>query len=326
MGDGRDDGGRGGELTPMQRRRLRSSLDTRETPAQHIVYQHTVLCQTALPYRDPGEDVREWERQQGAVALKVHAGEARDPSTGRFVKLGLPFGSRPRLILAHLNREALLRGSPRIDVEGSLTAFIRRIQRADPNGKEIRRFKDQLARLAAALVRLAVGLSEDRTYQVNTQIIDAFELWLEKDERQRVLWPAVVELSPRYFDSLARHAVPLDERAIAALANSPLALDVYCWLAQRLHRIAEGKPQRVTWKALHEQFGDGYTRPRKFRESFLAVLSEVHAQYRGARLSADGQGLELRHSPPPVLCRHSPVIRGQVTPAGRDGAGIKPLE
>lgn len=306
MGAGRD-GGRGGEPTPMQRRRLRSSLDARECPSQHIVYQHTVLCQTALPYRNPGEDVREWERLQGAVALKVHAGEARDPSTGRFVKLGLPFGSRPRLILAHLNREALLRGSPRIEVESSLTAFIRRIQRADPNGKEIRRFKDQLARLAAALVRLAVDLSEDRAFQVNTQIIDAFELWLEKDERQRVLWPSVVELSPRYFDSLTRHAVPLDERAIGALANSALALDVYAWLAQRLRRIPEGKPQRVTWQALYEQFGHGYTRPRAFRFEFTKVLALVHMQYRAARIAADEGGLELRTSPPPIPARLAPV-------------------
>lgn len=306
MDDGRD-GGRGRELTPMQRRRLRAGMAIQECPGQHIVYQHTVLCQTALPYRDPGEDVREWERQQGAVVLKVHAGEARDPSTRRFVKLGLPFGSRPRLILAHLNREALLRGSPRIEVETSLTAFIRRIQRADPNGKEIRRFKDQLARLAAALVRLAVGLSEDRTYQVNTQIIDAFELWLEKDERQRVLWPAVVELSPRYFDSLTRHAVPLDERAIAALANSPLALDVYAWLAQRLHRIPQGKPQLITWKALSEQFGHGYRHIRQFRASFLEVLALVHAQYPGAKMEADEGGLELRTSLPPVAARLAPV-------------------
>jgi hypothetical protein len=35
---------------------------------------------------------------------------------------------------------------------------------------------------------------------------------------------------PQYFESLTKHAVPLDERAIAALANSPMALDVYAWL------------------------------------------------------------------------------------------------
>jgi hypothetical protein len=294
----------------MQRRRLRSSLDTQECPGQHIVYQHTVLCQTALPYRNPGEDVREWEQQQGAVALRVVAGEARDPSTRRFVKLGLPYGSRPRLILAHLNREALLHGSPHIEVEASLTAFIRRIlDRHAPDGREIRRFKDQMARLCAALVQLAYDASDAHAYQIDTKIITAFELWSRTHERRRLLCPSEVRLSQEYFDSLTRHAVPLDERAIGALANSALALDVYAWLAQRLHRVPKGRPQRITWQALHEQFGHGYRHIRQFRFEFLKVLALVHTQYRAARVEADEEGLELRNSPPPVPARLAPVAK-----------------
>ena len=72
-------------------------------------------------------------------------------------------------------------------------------------------------------------------------------LWFEKDESQRVLWPSTLRLSLDYYESLTRFAVPLDERAIAALAHSAMALDIYCWLAQRLHRIPEGKSQLVPW-------------------------------------------------------------------------------
>ena len=97
------------DLTPVQRRRLKSSIRINDTPADRIAYQHTVLCQTCLPYRNPGESVRIWERQQGAISLAVEAGRVRDPRTQRFVEVGLPYGSRPRMILAHLNREALLR-------------------------------------------------------------------------------------------------------------------------------------------------------------------------------------------------------------------------
>ena len=58
----------------------------------------------------------------------------------------------PRLILAHLNREALLHDSPRIEVESSLTAFVKRVlKHHSPNTREIGRFKDQLTRLSAAL-------------------------------------------------------------------------------------------------------------------------------------------------------------------------------
>lgn len=291
-------------LTPIQQRRLEAAANIVLTPPEDITYQHTVLCQTALPYRDPGDAVREWERGQGTVSLRVEAGAAHDPHTQRYVKLGLPYGSRPRMILAHLNREALLQGSPCVEVESSLTAFVRRIQSGrPPRGAQINRFKDQLARLSAATIRLAVDLSATRALQVNTQIISAFELWSRTSDGHRVLWPSEVRLSLDYFDSLSRHAVPLDERAIAALANSALALDVYSWLAQRLHRIPKDSPQRVTWPALHGQFGHGYHHIRQFRAAFLKVLALVHTQYRAAKVAADETGLELRHSPPPVTPR-----------------------
>ena len=124
-----------------------------------------------------------------------------------------------------------------------------------------------------------------------------------------MLWPSVVRLSQEYFDSLASHAVPLDERAIAALANSALALDVYAWLAQRLHRIPKGKPQRLSWPSLHEQFGQGYRHLRQFRAAFLKVLADVHAQYPAARVEVDEAGLTLRSSLPPVVSRLVPVGR-----------------
>jgi hypothetical protein len=301
MEDDRDEDGFG--LTPVGRRRIEMSAAIQDTPAERIAYQHTILCQTALPYRDPGIGVRVWERQQGNASLRVEAGATRDPKTRRYVELGLPYGSRPRLILTHLNSEALKSRSPRIDVARSLTAFIRRIQDRPPTGPEVRRFKDQLARLTAAMVRLAIDLSDEQAFQVDTKIIESFELWLAAGIGQRVLWPAIVELSPRYFDSLTRHAVPLDERAISALSNSPLALDVYAWLAQRLHRIPILKPQRVSWVALSEQFGQGFTRLRDFRASFVKVLTFVSTQYQAARVEVSEAGLILRTSQPPVASR-----------------------
>lgn len=94
--------------------------------------------------------------------------------------------------------------------------------------------------------------------------------------------------------------MPLDARAVAALASSSLALDVYVWLAQRLHRVPTGRPQFVDWNSLHEQFGQGYDRIRDFRRRFLQTLHQVGAAYPTARITADDRGLSLEHSPPPV--------------------------
>jgi hypothetical protein len=285
----------------IKRRLIDSSAAIQANDPDSILYQHTVFCQTAMPYRDPGSTVREWEREQGRASLLIEAGQAKNPETGRWMKLGLPYGPKPRLILAYLNAVALRTGSPDIEVEDSLTAFVKRLG-LHAHGRDFRVVKDQLARLSAATIRLAIT-AEDRSINVNAHIVSAFDLWFPKDDRQRVLWPTTIRLSLDYFDSLTRHAVPLDERALAALSHSALALDTYAWLAQRLHRVPPNKPQFVPWSAVKDQFGWHYKRMVEFRRIFKGVLSAVHSQYQGARFDIDDRGLTLRHSPPPIKGR-----------------------
>lgn len=301
-------------LTLIERRLVASPAAAGFAPTDELLFQHTVLCQASLPYRNPGDGCREWERRNGHALLEISAGKALHPEQERFVPIGLPYGPKPRLILSHLNAEALRTGKPEIEVEASLTAFIKRVG-LDANGHTIRTVKDQLTRLAAATVRLGV-LSADahmkRARQSDIKLVEEFELWWPKDERQRVLWPGFVRLSPTYFESLQRHAVPLHPDALAALSHSAMGLDIYAWLAQRLHRIPQGEPQLVPWKALKDQFGWHYGAMYKFRQVFNDTMRQVLSQYPGARnaIEADARGLTLRHAPPPVLSRKSPVVRG----------------
>ena len=78
--------------------------------------------------------------------------------------------------------------------------------------------------------------------------------------------------------------MPLDHRAVGALASSSMALDIYVWRAQRLHRVPAGKPQFVGWASLHEQFGQGFNRIRDFRRRFLQTLHQVSSAYPAARV------------------------------------------
>ena len=289
------------KLSPVHRRLVEPIEEAAE-----LSYQHTVFCQTGLPYRDPGDDLRIWEREQGAVSLRVEAGAARHPRSGKWVELGLPWGTKPRLILAHLNAEALQRRSPVIEVESSLTAFVRRI-RGFKHGREIRAFKEQLSRLSVALVRLAMTRGK-RAFQFDAKIVTAFELWPERDARQRVLWPATIALSREYFESLQKHAVPLREADLAALAHSAMALDLYAWLAQRLHRIEPRRPAFVPWEALRQQFGPDYERIRDFRRIFRQALAQVLARYTAARITLGQEGMALHSSPPPVARRFVQVL------------------
>ena len=123
-----------------------------------ILYQHSVLCQTCLPYRDPGDDVRLWSAQE---RLRAARGCRRaGPSTARATTSsmsGLPFGPKPRLVLYHLNAEALRTQSPVIELEDSLTAFVKRTLGLDTGGRNIRTVKDQLTRLSAADFRIGTS-------------------------------------------------------------------------------------------------------------------------------------------------------------------------
>ena len=90
-----------------------------------------------------------------------------------------------------------------------------------------------------------------------------------------------------------------------------MALDVYAWLAQRLHRVDPREGTFIAWERLRQQFGFGYASMRKFKQVFRTALGQVIAVYPAARLALDGRGMTLRHSPPPVLRRLVSVTGGR---------------
>jgi len=205
-------------------------------------------------------------------------------------------------VLYHLNAEALRNKSPYIEMEDSLTAFVKRTLGLDVGGRTIKTVKEQLNRLAAADFRL--GATKDgRSITIKGTVIEGLELWSPRDARQRVLWPTHVQFSARYFESLMQHAVPLNEAAVARLSHSAMGLDIYTWLAQRLHRVDPGKPGFVPWVSLKEQFGSGYGRMDNFKRVFRTTAREVQAVYRESKFAFDGKGMRLYHSRPPVLRR-----------------------
>lgn len=125
-----------------------------------ILYQHSVLCQTCLPYRDPGAATRTWQRKNGLVTLEVEAGRAYNGEN--FIDVGLPFRPKPRLVLYHLNAEALRTQSPCIELDDSLTSFVNRTLGLDTHGRNIRTVKDQLARLSASDFRIGTMAGDGR--------------------------------------------------------------------------------------------------------------------------------------------------------------------
>ena len=116
-------------------------------------------------------------------------------------------------------------------------------------------------------------------------------------------------LSEDYYRSLIESAVPLDNRALMALKGSALALDVYAWLAHRLHRI-EGRGVVLHWKSLREQFAQEYAGKdpdKNFKKEFMPALRKVLAVYPQAKVKTVTGGVLLIGSPPPIPYKGGPV-------------------
>ena len=266
--------------------------------ADSIVYQHSILCQTVLPYRDQGE-LDTWSRIQGDAHLSLTTGEAFDGQS--MVRVPLPYGPKARLALYHLNAEAVKSQSRHVEVGGSLTAFVKRIGLAS-KGQNVRVVKEQLRRLSAA--RFTFGMVVNgRPRTIKADIVKGFDLWEVQNVSQRALWPGSVSFSQDYFESLMEHAVPLNEAAVAVLSHTAMGLDIYTWLAQRLHRVSPEKPQFIPWPRLYEQFGQGYGRLRDFRRTFNSTLKQVSVVYPEAKVTVDRCGMRLQNSAPPVAKR-----------------------
>jgi hypothetical protein len=162
---------------------------------------------------------------------------------------------------------------------------------------------------ALAACRMTLGYTEGgQAITLNTQPVEEFSAWLAVNENERVLWPAYLELSRKYLDSLLEHAVPLDARACGALAHSALALDTYSFLARRLHSLQ--KPVKVTWHQLHAQFGQEYQDWRSFKKEFLPAVRASLTVYLDAKVEQVTGGLLLKPSMPPVHARSVAVSHG----------------
>ena len=254
-----------------------SKISTTPPGGEDMAFTHAVLCQVGLPRAKV--DGREFMRQSGAAWVNVQAGYL-DEGNGPVLQ-PVPYGVMPRLGLAWVSTFAVRNKEREIPIGDSAAQFLR-LMGMESDGRRYTTLRKQMHALAAA--RLQLGF-KGRTY--NGQPVQQFDAWVSnKDTHQRALWPGVMVLSEDYYGSLIESAVPLDNRALHALKGSALALDVYAWLAHRLHRI-DGRGVTLHWKSLREQFAQEYQGKdpdKDFKKEFLPALKKVLAVYPQAKV------------------------------------------
>jgi hypothetical protein len=261
-----------------------------------VQYNHSLLCQVNLPYRNPGDDVRHYTRTSGGVSLRLEAGTVMTPMGWK--QVGLPYGPRARLLMLHLCSLAVKQQSPVVEVEESFTAFCRALGIAT-NGRNLRTIRDQIRRMSVVSMRLAMTQGKELAV-FQGPLFDGIRVELTDDPSQMPMWTNEVRFSPRFYESLKHHAVPLDLRAIQAIRHSARALDIYCWLASRLWRIPAGQKVKVRWTSLKWQFGQPDQSLKSFKKAFHEAFKQARVVYPRARVEFIYGGLQLEQSPPAI--------------------------
>ncbi len=285
------------ELTHREARISTAGAEIANEVWGDMAFSHSLLCQVNLPYRNPGDNVREYTRTTGKVSLHLQAGAVLTPGGLRgWRRVGLPYGARARLLLLHLCSLAVKQKSPVVETEASFTAFCRKLGIAT-NGRNQKTVRDQINRMSAVSMRL--GWAEGHQMMVfQGMIFEGITAVFTDHPDQLPIWSSEVRFSPRFYQSLSQHAVPLDLRAVRAIRHSARALDTYCWLASRLWRVK--KPTRIRWTSLQYQFGSPSQDRRSFKNAFRRALAQVLAVYPTAQVETVRGGLMLRNSPPPI--------------------------
>jgi hypothetical protein len=221
-------------------------------------------------------------------------------------KIGLPYGTIPRIISAWMTTEAVQTKSPVLELGDSLSAFMRQLDMEMTGGKNgtITALKNQARRFFASTFT-AIYEDHEKTADMGFRVAeDSLIWWNHSDPEQAGLWNSTVTLSNKFFNEIQKNPVPIDMRAIKALKKSPLALDIYCWTTYRVSYLA--RDLLIPWDKVALQFGSGYARMRDFKAAFLEELDKVHNLYPALRYKVTEDGLMLKPSPTHVPKKLSP--------------------
>ena len=282
-------------IIKLERKIIDAGLCINDIPDTDPEYLHSVLCQVGLP-RSAVKDSRTFERTNGKASLLIEAGKLY--KRGKWVDMPLPYGTKPRLVLIHACSEAVRKQSPVIEVGESITEFLKMLH-LDTSGRGFELFRNQMEALAGC--RMTIGMStENKDITIDTKPVERFEAWLTNDENQATMWPGVLELSPKFYETLTAHAMPLDPRALGALKSSALALDIYTMLANRLCRVRDNRGTKLSWANLKEQFGHEYKTSKDFKKAYKLALRRVLVVYPDAKVREEIGGLRFYSSPPPI--------------------------
>ena len=209
---------------------------------------HAGFAMTSLPHKRIEDGY--WRREGHRTTLLVESGRNRH---GELV--GVPYGSIARLILLYLQTEAIRTNSPEVELGRSMNSWMGRMS-LSTGGRTYQLVTEQARRISACRLTFFTERENGAETRHNGAFVqDAISLAGVSDAERAAVVAGPGAAGPRILALAAHHPVPVREEAIKAIGTRSLAIDVYIWLAYRLHALT--KPAPVSWTAVHGQFGAG---------------------------------------------------------------------
>jgi hypothetical protein len=261
--------------------------------AEKVGFTYSGFALTNLPHKEHKDRV--WRREGRGLTMVIQSGINR---LGK--EIGIPYGSCARLILLFLQTEAIRTKSREIEIGNSMHLWLTNMGMS-AGGNTYRIVMEQAKRIATCHLTF---ISDDTKTDSSTNGAFVRHSMFSKaihEDGQLALWESAVVLDEYFYKELSEHPVPINEDALKAIGPKSLVINLYIWLAYRLHSLK--RDQRVGWLSLYTQFGSGYKHIRQFRFKFLEALELAVAAYPEARLTADEAGLILLPSKPPIAVR-----------------------
>ena len=261
--------------------------------SQRIGISYTGFCLTALPHKRLADE-QAWEKKGHRVTLLVEPGRLKH--SGRTKLYGVPYGARARMILLYLQTQSIRTGSREVALGRSMRDWMERMGLAI-GGETAHALREQAARISACSLKFFWEDGGADGFERGAIVRSGLRFHAE-DSAQGTLWEDRVVLDETFYAALRDHPVPLLEAAIRQLRDRSMSLDIYVWLAWRLHRLTKATP--ISWSALHAQFGTGYKAVRQFKPRFTEALEAALAAYPEARVDIEDKAITLHPARPPI--------------------------
>jgi hypothetical protein len=276
-------------VTKHERMVIEAAYQVLSDDAEKMGFTYSGFALTSLPHKPQTELV--WKREGHNLTMLIQSGVDR---TGR--PLGLPYGSYARFILLFLQSEAIRTGSREIELGRSMRVWLG-CMGLSIGGTTYRLVNEQARRISGCSLTFYADRAGAQIESRGGFVKTAISMSNVIDE-QPALWQDRVLLDEDFFRALRDHPVPLSESALRAIGPRSLVIDIYIWLAYRLHALK--RDVEVGWPALYAQFGAGVGRLRGFRKYFIDCLALAMAAYPEARVEIGQRGLILRPSRPAI--------------------------